>query len=408
MKYFKNTELAKLYHVSEKSVRNWIDAAEQGKIDLQLYEFNTKKYITNTSKNITLVEELVNKGKKYKNKRGYKVVTPSEQFYEIYGSAQVYDIISNIEIHREIPHAYSYFNGGARHWDLYTRKLLDEKAPNPLTKTIDLLELNANYIDDLIREYDVINVIDLGVGNCLPVKNLLERLLGSGKLKRYMGIDTSQDMLAIAEQNITKWFGGRIKFEGHVRDIVYDRFSDLLADDSIGGANAPTVNLVLFFGATILNFREPEHALQTINNSMGKNDLLLFSLKLDTERARRYFDFSAESEGPVLDLIEKAILDFLNIEPSFYDVEQFFDSEKMARQIQVRLKVALSIEFQLGQDGKKVVELNKGETILLWRAKHQSAIETINQLDRNGFDLIQATRSKDQEYLLSISKIKVN
>jgi transposase len=62
VKYFKNTELASLYKISEKSVRNWIAAVQEGKIDLQLYDKNNKSFIANTSKNIAVIEELVEKG----------------------------------------------------------------------------------------------------------------------------------------------------------------------------------------------------------------------------------------------------------------------------------------------------------------------------------------------------------
>lgn len=404
MKYFKNVELASLYHVSEKSVRNWIAAAEAGKLDLDLYTENGKHAIANTVKNTNAIEKIVEKNKKFRNKRGYKVVQPSEKFYRLFNKQDIADIISNIDIHREIPHLYSYFDGGAEHWDTYMHKLLDDPTPNTLTKTIELLTLNTDYLDNLIKGNKV-NVIDLGVGNSLPVKSLLQHLVDNSALNRYIAIDTSKDMLDVSERNIKKWFGNSIRFEKHKLNIAYDRFDNLLINDSF--ETDKTVNLVLFLGATILNLREPEHAIQTINNSMGKDDLLLLSLKLDTENARRYFDFAANKGASTLDLKERAILDLMNIDPSYYEVEQFFDEAKMARQIQVRLKVALSIEFRVG-DGKRIVDLNKDDSILLWRAKHQTAIDTINQFDRNGFDLVQATRSKDQEFLLLIAKIKTD
>lgn len=406
MKYFKNTELAKLYHISEKSVRNWIESAEAGKLELELYREGERLCIANTSKNTFQIEQLVQKGKKYKNHRGFKTTRPTTQFYKLYGSKEIADIVSNIDIHREIPHQYSYFNGGAEHWDLYSKKLLEDPAGNPLTKTIELLSLTTPYIDTLISEYKTVNVIDLGIGNSMPVRPLLQHLLDKNVLGRYVGIDTSKDMLTIADRNVHDWFGDRVAYEGHVRDIVYDRFDDLLLSDSLGGPAPSAVNLVLFLGATILNFRDPSYALRTINSSLGKNDLMFLSLKLDSERARRYFDFSAKGGGgKSLDLKEKAILDLLNIDESLYDVEQLFDQEKMEREILVRFKVALSMEFQVG-DGQRVIDLHKGESIVLWRAKHQSGLETIEQLNRTGFDLMQATKSRDQEHLLIISKIK--
>jgi len=67
----------------------------------------------------------------------------------------------------------------------------------------------------------------------------------------------------------------------------------LLVGESFGEDAGSTANLVLFLGGTLSNFRDPSHVLSTIHNSMGKNDLLFFTKKLDTERARRFFELAA-------------------------------------------------------------------------------------------------------------------
>jgi uncharacterized SAM-dependent methyltransferase len=407
MKYFKNTELAKLYNVSEKSIRNWIDATEAGKLDLELYRDNERSYIANVSKNTFLIGELVQKGKKYKNSRGYRVITPSPDFYRTYNSKEIFDIISNLDVSREMPLQYSYFNGGATIWDAYVKKLSTENTPNILTNTIELLNNSMGYIDSLLKGHDRINIIDIGPGNCFPVHKLLEYFKSTERLNRYIAIDVSRDMLDIAERNIKAWFDTTINFEGYARDINYERFNDLLAVDSFGVAEEKVRNIVLCLGSTISNFREPNQPLYTIHESMGRNDLLIFSKQLDTVNARRYFDFNtAPGSTSSLTPKSKLALDLLNIDESLYDAELFFDEEKMARYIQVRLKVALSIEFQL-DNKSKVINFNKGESILLWRHNHLNTLQTLTQFDTSGFDLLKAAKSPDDECLLSISKIKL-
>ena len=408
MKYFRNTELAKLYNVSEKSVRNWIDAALEGKLDLQLYKENDRTFVANTSKNTLLIEELVVKGKKYRNSRGFKMVRPSQKFYELYTEEQIFDIISNLEVHREIPHQYSYADGGAESWDHYTQKLLKEGSLNSLTNTIQLLSMTQDYLFNLVQEYERINIIDIGVGNCLEIRALIENLCREKTVGRYICLDVSKTMLKIAQRNLTEWFGDQFQIEGYVRDIHYDRFNDLLSADAFGKDADTTANIVLFLGGTISNFREPERGLGTIQDSMGKNDFLITSKKLDTESSRRYFDFTVTPDDIVHDFRDFC-LELLNLDKSFYTVEQFFDKEAMCRKRQVRLNVAVSIEFQFG-DKQKTIEFNKGEAILLWRASHQNAIEAFQQLDNSGFNTLQATRSKDtaQEYVQFISQVKTN
>src|SRR5687768_3577091 len=103
MKYYKNTELAKLYNVSEKTIRNWVQSAQENKLGLLLYEKNGKSWIANTSKNIEIIEKQVKRGKKFKNGRGLKKITPSKEFYQLYDNKQILDIISNLAVHSETP-----------------------------------------------------------------------------------------------------------------------------------------------------------------------------------------------------------------------------------------------------------------------------------------------------------------
>jgi uncharacterized SAM-dependent methyltransferase len=405
MKYFKNTELAKLYNISEKSVRNWIDAAEQDKLDLELYELKGKKYVADTMRNNTVIKGMVEKGRKYRNTRAFKAVTPGKQFYDLFSESQIIDIISNIDIYREIPNGYTYFGVGAEYWDKYAARLFSEDENNTLTSNIEMVRFNLDAINTMMAEFSKINVIDVGIGNALPAKELLESLHKKGKLNRYIGVDISDDMLDIAESHVNEWFGGTVQFERYVRDINYERFGDILVGDSFGREAESTANIFLFFGATILNFREPDQVLHTIRNSMGKNDLLITFLKLDTLQARRFFDFNVKSDKTILSIQDKFILDLMDIDHAYYDVEQFYDTQRRSRIIQARLKVALNITFTVGGQ-PKTVELHKGEVILLWRAWHFNDYEIVDKFDKNNFSLLQATKSKSEEYLLLINRLK--
>lgn len=399
MKYFRNTELAKLHHVSEKSVRNWIDAAQTGKIDLQLFEHNGKHFIANTSKNTSIIEKLVEKGKKYKNTRGIKKLKPKTEFYQYYNTKQIVDIISNITIHRETPLQYTYVDGGAADWDKYAARLLNEPTPNILNSTINMLEMASDYLDQLTGNKKI-NVVDLGPGNGLPIRPTLERLLKQNRLNRYIPIDISQHMLNILEANIKKWFGDSITIEPHMLDISFERFSDFLSNLT----DTETVNIIFLLGGTIGNFRSPAQVLQTINNSMGAEDLLIVASYLDTPKNRLYFDYyTSDRKVPVQDGL---ILDLLNIDESLYEVEQVFNQEKRARSISIYPKLDLSITFEL-PTGTKEIELRKGEPILIWRHWHKNIVDAINQLHQNDFDLMQATKSPDGEFLLTVAKIKI-
>jgi hypothetical protein len=210
-------------------------------------------------------------------------------------------------------------------------------------------------------------------------------------------------MLQIVEANIQEWFGGRVKFEGYVRDFSYERFDDIFVDDYKGDENIPT-NLVFLLGGTLSNFRSPDRALQAINSSLGLNDLLIYSGYLDTPNTRRYFDFNTSK--PNQKLRSELILGFLNIDESLYEIEQVFNAEKHARSGSFKLKLDLLIKFDLENGGSRYVELQKNKPILLWRHWHKDTVGIINELDRNGYDVMLTSKTKSQEYIVLVSKIK--
>jgi SAM-dependent methyltransferase len=230
-------------------------------------------------------------------------------------------------------------------------------------------------------------------------------LLEKGILHRYIAIDISEEMLHIAGRNIKEWFGDSVQFEGHVRDITFERFDDLLVDDMLDKNAEETINLALLLGATPMNFQAPYDLLKVIYSSLGHDDLLIYTDKPDTEADRRYFAVNADPGASALSAKYSFIFDLLNIDESLYDVEMGFNVEQRVRYIRVRLKVALTIKFEF-ENGERNVKFDKGDTILLWRAWHQTALELISEFDKTGFTLLQSSLTKDRQYFLSISGVE--
>lgn len=407
MRYFKSQEIQDTYHVSKTTVHNWITSARQGKLNLKLHKENDKTYIANDPQNILLLEDLAMLGKKKRNTRYHKTVTPSSDFYQLYSPKQVLDIISNLNIHHEIPRQYNFIGDGASNWDKHVKRLVAEGVPNLLSSTIDLLKSNFDSIDLLLEDYELVNVIDIGPGNGLPVRDLLARLLKQGKIHRYIAIDISPEMLQITRQNLEEWFGSQLKFEGYVRDITHERFDDLIVGDMLSDQADNTLNLALLLGATPMNFRSPTDTLKVICNSLSENDLLIYTDRPDSEIERKWFEFSPNPGSRILSPNHRYIFDLLNIDPSFYEVEMGFDEQKRVRFIRTRLNTALTINFEF-EKGKRKVNFDKGDTILLWRVWHMTALEIISDFERSGLTLLQSSLTKNRQYLLTISGVDVN
>jgi hypothetical protein len=213
-------------------------------------------------------------------------------------------------------------------------------------------------------------------------------------------------MLQIAQQNLERWFGDQIKFEGYVKDVTYERFDDLIVDDMLDETGDQTINLALLLGATPMNFREPYDMLKVIQKSLGSSDLLVYTDKPDSEAERRSFSVNAEP-GPGASALSSKyslIFDLLNIDESLYDVEMGFDQRNRERYIRVRLKTSLTIKFMF-KEGKREVSLEKGESILLWRVWHRTAVELIRDFEEVGLTLQHSSLTKNREYLLTISGV---
>jgi SAM-dependent methyltransferase len=220
-----------------------------------------------------------------------------------------------------------------------------------------------------------------------------------------MALDISPDILKIARQNIKKWFGNKVQYEEYQLDIKYDRFSAMLAGDYIHDDKVKTLNLILVFGGTFNNLRDPDGAFRVIHDSMGLDDLLIYTQKLDSETSRNYFDFNVDPGQTKLAPIHKVVADMLNIDESFYDIEVGYDQQRRERFEVIKLNSALIIQFNF-EAGQRTINFDKGQGILVWRAKQSTAIELFNQFDRNNLSVIHSSQTPDQEYILTISRIK--
>jgi uncharacterized SAM-dependent methyltransferase len=402
--YFKNSELTSTYHVALNTVLNWIKAAQAGKLDLELVTENGRTYIASSARNISALAELASERKKYRNTRTTRVVSPGLDFYRIYDPEEVQDIISSLDVHREIPRAYNYFAMGAHYWDEYANLLSHNESPNLTNRTQALMASNFGQFDLLLADYQKVNVIDIGPGNAITSKGLIQHLLDRGVMGRYIALDISPEMLKIAHDNIRSWFGTEVPFEGHKLDITHARFGQVVADEYLSPKADSSVNVALFLGGTLGNLRSPEEALAVIANSLGKRDFLVLSYKLDTTRTRHKFDFSTSPSNTTLAPIHRYMFDLLNIDESLYEVEMGFHPEKHARFTRVHLKVSLNIQFEVG-GGTRAVEIEKGESILLWYFWQQTLMEASTQLIRNSFYPLQLSQTSDREYLLAITQL---
>ena len=405
--YFKNTELAAKYNISETTVRNWIKATKEGRLQLQLTERNGRFNVANSISNIALIEHLVGQNRKYRNTNAVKTVTPDPEFFEIFSESQVYDIIRNLELHHDIPRQYGYFREAANEWDEYIDRQMEAEVPSLARRGIELLTANQGYIDQRLAKFEKVNVIDIGVGNAVPVKQLLTHLRKQGKLGRYVALDFSKDMLDIAERRLRSWFGKAFPFEGYQLDIAHERFTNLLVHDYLRGGQGD-VNLVLFLGGTPTNLRAPSDAFRTICESMNPADLLIYTDRVEApEEPPEWLRHSHESVSKKLELLgrHKFVLERLGVKESFYTTKVEFDWNRRRKLALVELKLAINVKFNFKGGGQRVVKLEKGDIITVWYCWRMTHRELMSLLEDAGFFVVHCSTSEDR-YVLAISELQ--
>ncbi len=405
--YFKNTELAEQYGISEATVRNWIKQSKAGKIPFKLVSREGSYYVANDASNIFLIQNLIKQNQKYRNKLSVKIVRPNPKFYEVFNEAQIYDIARSLECHSEIPFQYNYFSAGAHIWNEYIEQRLKAGTPSVITRTIELLADSYSYIDKRLEDSQKVNLIDVGVGNAEPAMGMIDHLLKQNKLNRYVGIDFSQDMLDLAQKKIFDRFGNRVEFQSIRRDITHERFSDIFVEDYISSAR-DVLNVVLFLGSTPNNLRVPEDAFRTIYESMNPKDILVYTGKLAPENALpEWFEHEfkrGDLRKPELTRQDRLVLDLLGVKEPLYDIEIGYDRDKGLRYARTRFKVAVEvvIDFEYGQH---TVSFKKGDSILLWRAWRKTSQSLFKSLEDSGFYIMQSSQSDDRNYILTISEV---
>jgi uncharacterized SAM-dependent methyltransferase len=400
MKYLKNTDLAEMYKVSEDTITNWVKAAKGNKINLQVVEEGKRTYIVNSSENLLVLRELSIKGRKYKNRRTLKLVSPKPEFYEVFTEDQIIDLVADLEANREIDLKHVYFRDGEKSWDDYVIESLNEKSGNTPKNTIELLQLTQDYIYELIRTNSKINIVDVGVGNGMTIRAFLEFMISKGIVNKYVGIDYSLDVINKAKANLISWFGDSLQMEFHLRDFTYQGIKDILFINTQGiNQSKDYANLILFVGSTIENQRLHDQALNIIKNSLGPSDVFVLGQTLDA--------YTLKLENKLNKAGHEAfffILDLLNIDSKLFDLNGFYDEKTDSRFIRAELKADVNISIQTKRI-KKIIRLSSREHIILLRHKHHKLIDIVKNLSSTGFDILNLTTSLDHANVNTISKL---
>jgi len=407
MKLFKNIEISRIYGVNPTTVTNWIEASLLGKNNLILENKDDRKLIVDNQQNRIILEQLTQTGKKHKSKDSYILIEPKPKFYQTFDGKNLVKLINSLENNREIPHNFTYLNGGADCWRAYAERTFRENMVNTITNTLDMLETSMAYLLKNIQQGYKVNIIDIGVGDASPVKNFLAQLIELQLINKYIAIDFSPEMLEIAEENVKNWFGEKINFEKYVADISSDSIQDILFYSSKSLTNKnKIINLVLFIGSTIENQMDYFKTLSNLKDNLSGDDILFLGETLDSNNSKIYFDLNATNQEleQKIPFQEKWIPELLNLDEKLYDTIVFYSETDKTRKMQLILNSDIDLVLKKDDFVTKIT-LQKGEKITVWRHKHHSTEEIIKNLSSLGLTVKNFTTSEDLAQALIVCSI---
>ncbi|WP_414516851.1 L-histidine N(alpha)-methyltransferase [Nostoc sp. PCC 9305] len=333
-----------------------------------------------------------------------RTAKPSSEFYSLFSEEEVLGIIHALEVRREIPLKYSYKGRGAKIWNDFYLKYAIPRWYGRANVEIDLLKDNFQYLNGNIKTGERVNIIDVGAGNSYPVKKFICRLNKLGKVNKYIALDISEELLNVSKSNFIKWFP-LVEFISSTIDIESSYVPQILFQNQASLEIDDTAKIFLHLGVTIGNHQNRDDVLKNFRDSMGKNDLLVFTNETGSNSTwdgvvRGGCKYHVEE---VYGWVKKKI----GIQSEDCELVRKYDLKTDSIVANLKLRHDYTINFsRMGIDKK--IEISKGEEITIWRHHKYEIPKLLQELERSGLQLIHYTTNKYKSHIMVICKVATN
>ena len=390
MEYFSNKEVVEKYNISQPTLFKWLKNAQIQKNNLVIQKVNKNWKIIKNEQNISELERLYLEAQKFKNKIALEKITPKSEFFEIFSHRQIVEIINDLQISKEINLKFSYFGQNNIVWDKQAKDTKNYKTT--ATDSQNLLN-SFPFLAQKISQFSKINIIDIGCGNGLATLEFVKHIHKKKLLNKYIAVDISPEMLEIAKINLNAGIDN-LNFVSYIHDIEESDIKEICFDNKI----EKTVNLILFIGGTVGNFTNQDHIWSNLKNSLGKNDLLIISNKLDKNESKSRFDGVKKYYQRYLYIPNLLGLETINPKLHF-----IFNEKKQARCCYLELQKDYILNIK---DDKidTILKFQKGDKIEIWMHKLSTVQSLLDSLTFYGLEMVQLTTEKDGNHALVVAE----
>jgi Histidine-specific methyltransferase, SAM-dependent len=376
MSTIRRIDIANEYNVSSGTVTRWIELANEGRNNLQLTIIKDKPQVLDNPNNRAELQKLKDEGNKFKSHVYSVQVQPNNTFYDVFSNDEIVELINVLEIRNEIPNKFTFKNDGANIWDQYYKKnALNSSYPTP-QRVNNLLNASLDFLLYRIKDFESVNVIDIGQGNSYPVKIFLERLFETGKLKKYIAIDVGLEMNDYSRKNVNAWLP-ELEFKSYVADVEKTYFSSLFLENKDDLEENKNINIVLYLGSMIGMHEDRSQVLKNFRDGLGNNDILVLSNTIDSIKNRVDFSYVKNPEG---DRQNIWIPEMLGIDVEKCSLISKFNEKKNIRELNLKLDKDYYIGLQVFGK-KKIIHLTKDSEVNLWRHEMSKIPNLVSELE---------------------------
>lgn len=330
-----------------------------------------------------------------------RAAAPGEGFYRTYTPAQIDAIAVALEERAEFPYELTYLGGGSELWNAA------ETAPGGnATVLSDMGMLMTRHAEALLALAPTrsVRVVDLGPGTARPVCGLLRHLLDRSRLEGYCGIDVSPELLELAGKRLSAEFPEH----AHGFDLRLGDFNGPDLDQVLSAVEGRSVDgpvqFAILAGGTLFNFPDPDRVLRHVRQAMRADDVLVATLRVDTEVDRPPFMDEVSVGGPYKPQ-QLAGLELLGVDRSCVP-ETGFDPERSEIFVRVRFTEPVAVEFAAA-GRERTVRFAPDDTVVVWRYLYLDPAGVEDRLARNGFNVrLLEHGATEQMVLVAASPMK--
>ena len=267
-------------------------------------------------------------------------------------------------------------------------------------------QILKNSVDEILKIIggQEISVIELGNGNSLKTRILLEPFLAKLKRVSYFPIDVSLKMLKKSIRDLCREYVNL-----QIYGVCSDYVSGLVKINEFIKLKKkiPNKKFIIFLGSSIGNF-DPKDAmgfLHSIARYVRKEDLLLIGIDLEKDKSildRAYNDkngITAKFNFNVLARINRELDGEFNI--SKFEHKSFYNIRK--HRIEMHLESKLDQQVRIGAIGK-IFYFKKGETIHTENSYKYSLSRFNSLVKKAGLQVIRNFTDPNKQFTLILLK----